>query len=200
MSQLMSSHFVRQAATLLSGRVMAQFLSIALVPIIARLFEPSDFGVAVIFITVASMLGLVAPMRYDRASLLTRDNERARAVHAISAWLLMTGCVLVLVVVAAAKAAGLGLKFLELLGPLVWFIPVGMFLNGMGQIMMTVHTRGQTFRAIAVADFGNVLLTGCSRILFGLGGPSVWALVVGYLIGGAGYLMLLARVWMGGRQ
>lgn len=193
MRHLMHSHFVRQVATLLTGKAMAQVLSIVLVPIIARLFDPADFGIVAIFVTVASMLGLVAPLRYFRASLHMNDDERARAVLAISAWSLVTGCVLALVVIAATGPGGLGLKFLDPLGLLLYLIPVGMFLNGMGEIMMTVHTRGQTFRTVAVADFGETLLIGCSRILLGLGGSSAWALVVGFLVGGAGRLMLLAR-------
>jgi lipopolysaccharide exporter len=187
------SPFVRHVATLMSGRLMAQTLSIALAPVIARLFEPGDFGVVALFITVANLLAIVAPLRYFRASLLIHDDESARMVLAMSAWLLLFGCTLILAVVALSGSDGFSSGFFAPLGGWVWLIPLAAFLYGMTQILTTVYTRDQIFRPVAVSDFIQTVLTGGTRILAGLGGSSVWGLITGALIGSTGRMLLLSR-------
>ena len=88
------SAFVRNVMTLISGKIGSQLLSIAFVPIVARLFTPEDFGVATIFVTTANLFSVILPLRYFRASLLTEDDYRAKMMQSLSAWLLLIGCVL----------------------------------------------------------------------------------------------------------
>lgn len=189
----MQRAFVRHVGMLLSGKLMAQALSLALVPVVARLFDPADFGVASLFITISTLLGMAGHLRYFRASLLTADDTVARAVSALSVKCLATSCVVALTVVAIMQAVATTTGFRNPLGAWVWLLPVGMFLYGMAEVMATIHVRAQTFRALAVADVAETLLVGGSRILMGLGGSSVWGLVVGYVIGSTGRITLLAR-------
>ena len=194
---MMRAQFVRHVATLLSGKAIAQVLSLAMVPIIARLFDPRDFGVVAIFSVVTQGLALIAPLRFFRASLLTEDDERARMLLAMSVKALLIACVLVLVVVAIAGPGGFSVGFLAPLGIWVWLIPVGMFLFGMDEIMATVNSRHKTFHRVAMADVGEALLMGATRILAGLGGSSVWGLIAGIIVSGSGRLVILARGALG---
>ena len=185
--------FIRHVTTLLSGKLASQVLSLALVPVVARLFEPADFGVMAIFVAMANFLALIGPLAYFRASLLTSDDGRARTLLAMSMKLLATGCVLVACLVLISDLTERVPALVRPLGVWLWLLPIGIFVFGMSRILATVHTRQQTFGSVARADVAETLLMGSSRIVFGLGGSSVWGLIVGYLIGGAGRVYLLGR-------
>ncbi|MCR4347319.1 MAG: oligosaccharide flippase family protein [Sulfuricaulis sp.] len=191
--RILQSQFVHHVATLLSGKVLAQVVSISMVPIVARLFDPDDFGVVAIFMAVAQGLAVVAPLRYFRASLLMGNDQRANMMLSMSAWLLVFFCVLVFGVVAVVAPGGFSAGFLEPLGVWIWLLPVQVFLLALSQIMTTAHTRNKTFRPVATADVGEALLMSGGRILTGLGGSSVWGLLVGQFIGNAGRVLLMAR-------
>lgn len=181
------SAFVRNIMTLISGKMASQIISMALVPIIARLFNPDDFGIATLFITMANFLSIVVPLRYFRASLLTQDEDEVRMIQSLSAWILLAGCVVIALVAALVSS------WFITMGPFLWLLPLCTFLYGMSQIMATEHTRRQSFRNVAVADLGQTLTMGSSRILLGLGGSSALGLILGYLLAGMARLSLLAR-------
>jgi O-antigen/teichoic acid export membrane protein len=187
------SAFIRHVTTLWSGKLASQLLSLALVPIVARLFEPADFGAMAIFLTVTNILAVAAALGYFRASLLTSDDARARILLAMSLKSLAAGCALVACLILVSDLTGVVPALVRPLGVWIWLLPVGMLVQGMCRVLATVHTRQQTFGSVAKGDFTEVLLMGSSRIIFGLGGSSIWGLVVAYLIGGAGRMYLLAR-------
>lgn len=184
---------MRHVATLLTGKLVGRAVSLALVPIIARLFEPHDFGVVALYASLTQGLAMVASGGYFRASLLTDDDRRARILQAMSAWILLAVCVLVVVVVAVAGPSGYNIELLAPLGIWVWLIPAGVFLRGMCNIMAVIEMRYMNFRHIAIADISETFLMGVTRILAGLGGSSVWGLIAGIIVSLSGRLMILAR-------
>lgn len=183
-----SAAFIRNVLTLMSGKIASQIISVALVPIVARLFTPDDFGVATIFITVANLLAVVLPLRYFRASLLIEDNVKADMLLAISAWMLLLGCVLTFM-------ASLVLFITEDFGLdwLILFLPIAGWIYGMNNILRTQHTRQKTFNRVAISDVTQTLTMGSSRIVFGLAGSSIAGLVFGYLLAGLARLFILAK-------
>lgn len=62
---------------LIGSGYFTQFLSLLLLPILVRLYEPSDFGKFAMFIAISSGMGSLATLRYELA-FFSYKNERVR--------------------------------------------------------------------------------------------------------------------------
>lgn len=188
---MIHSQFFRHVATLMSGSVFAQVIALATVPIIARLFDPADFGIAAVFISVITILAGVAPLRYYRAAMIEKDDDRAHLLLVLSTRCLFASCLIILIIASVFNIVGIELPFGGSLNLWIWFVPVGVLFIGMGQIIAASLMRKNKFRPVALSEFGNAFLTAGSRILFGLFGSSVMGLIVGFLIGAIGKLVIV---------
>lgn len=179
--------FLAQIGTLLTGRAAATAITLAAVPIISRLFNPDDFGLAALLVSVALVIGPVVSLRYDRAILIARDDGCIDRL----VWLCLA-TMTVLVIIVAMVIVPVAIATNDDAGRLgIWWIALVpmLALTGLANVQDAILTRRHQYRALAVADVANAGGASGVRVALGaLGGSSVWALNVGYLIG------LIARV------
>ena len=69
--------FSRGIIAILSGTVLSRLIAFAAIPILSRLFTPSDFGVFALLSMVIAVLGPVATWRYEAAIILPDDETDA---------------------------------------------------------------------------------------------------------------------------
>jgi O-antigen/teichoic acid export membrane protein len=176
--------FIGNVATLMSGKAAAGLVAFFTMPIVSRLFTPSDFGVAALFVSIISILARVASLRYEAAIVLPKDDHEAVALMALSYRLVFFSCFLVLMFVVLHEASGSFLSALELLGGLKWLLPIGLALMAAIHIQDFWLTRTKSFRvASASLVVGNVT-TGGARIGFGmLVGSTAGGLITGHVLG-----------------
>ncbi|MFQ5644617.1 MAG: oligosaccharide flippase family protein [Thiogranum sp.] len=167
-------------------------VSLFAAPIIGRLFTPSDYGVAALFLTIAMLLGSTAPLNYERAALLPKNGENMSLLLVLSLRLLIAVAFFVLLSEVALWALSIQIPFGESLGIWVWVIPVGILVVGARNILVVLLTRQKKFRTIAYTQFWQSVITTGSRITAGaLWGSSIFSLIAGFLLGFCTYLMLL---------
>jgi O-antigen/teichoic acid export membrane protein len=73
-----TSGFRANVARLASGTVLAQAISILVLPLLTRLYSASEFGIFVVFQAAASVLGIVATGRFEFTILSAKDELQAR--------------------------------------------------------------------------------------------------------------------------
>lgn len=176
--------FIGHVATMMSGKTVAAAIALFTTPIVARLFEPSAFGIAAMFVSIVSMTTNIASLRYEVAFSLPKEEQEARLLVALAYRIMFAVCTTMLVVVAAFKIAGTDLSAFELLGVWAWLLPLGVLLAGSLQIQECWLTRRKKFKLSSVSlVLGNAVTSG-SRITFGaLAGSSVFGLIVGWFLG-----------------
>lgn len=84
LANLKNSAFIKNVLVVMSGTVLAQVLSLALSPIISRLYSPTDFGV---FGSFTAILGVVAAgitLDYSQALMLPKQKDDAFGLFVIS--------------------------------------------------------------------------------------------------------------------
>jgi O-antigen/teichoic acid export membrane protein len=69
--------FSRGIIAILSGTVLSRLIAFAAIPVLSRLFTPSDFGVFALLSMVIAVLGPVATWRYEAAIILPDDEDDA---------------------------------------------------------------------------------------------------------------------------
>lgn len=189
------SSYARNIATLLTGRAASFVITFTMTPLISRIYHPSDFGVAALFVSIATIVSVVAPLRYDRAVMLPEEDERG----ALLAWLallsLMTVSGLVMLMLGLLYLLGIQLPFADSIGVWIWLLPAAVLLMGFIKIQQGWLTRSKRFKVMATSDVTQSLLTTGGRLSIGtLWGSSVWGLIIGHLAGQVGGALLMLRM------
>ena len=170
---MLQSQFVRHVATLMSGKVASQAISLIAVPVIARLFNPDDFGVMAVFLSLVVILSNVAPLRYFRAGLIEKDENDANGLFIISIVSLLSISLLICVLTLICRYYDTDYPYKNTLGEWVWLLPAGVLLTGFTEILATANIRKKLFKTVATADIANTLVMAISRIAAGQTGSSV---------------------------
>lgn len=97
-----TSASARHVLTLLTGTGLAQLIALAAAPLLSRLYTPEDFGVFALYLSVVSLLAILATGRYELAIVLPEDDDDARHLLALA---------LLISLVVSAASLGLVLLF-----------------------------------------------------------------------------------------
>lgn len=75
---------LRKSAIVASGQAAGYALALVASPVLSRLYSPLDFGQMAIFVTLMSILGTFATLRFDNAIPLPSDTGQANALAALA--------------------------------------------------------------------------------------------------------------------
>ena len=176
------SNFITNVLKLVSGSVTAQILGILLIPIITRIYNPDDFGIFQLFISISGILVIVSTFSYQLAIMLPKTEEDAANITSVCVVLvtlisILTGVVVLFIPedINIFNTPGIS-KYLPLL-------PVIIFLNGMFFVQNYWLSRKTRFGVIAGSRVSNTLTSKISQI--GLAKMSVtpFGLIGGYTAG-----------------
>jgi len=78
------SEFSRNVLTLMTGTTIAQAIPIAISPILTRIYTPEDFGVFALYMSIASVLSVIATGRYELAIMLPKKDNDAKNLVILS--------------------------------------------------------------------------------------------------------------------
>jgi O-antigen/teichoic acid export membrane protein len=191
--RITKSPLLRNILTLFSGKVAAQIILIGSAPIIARLFNPGDFGIAALVLAIATMVGPLATLSYGTAAQLTDRDTDARALLRLTmASTVFFSLVMTAIIFLLTQTLDTGL--IAQLSVWIWVIPLLFFLTGVVSALESWNTRMKQFRIQASTSVSEAAVGTGSRICFGMiGGSSVAGLVIGYLLGLGTRITILAR-------
>ena len=162
-------------------------IGVLTLPILTRLFTPEDFGGFAAYVGIFAPLVAVGTLRLDMALPLPETDEEATSL--VAAALLMVGAVTATAAVAVTLFAGdiatwAGVPALE---HLLWWVPVGVPLGGLYQVMAMWATRKRAFKAVGRTKFEQAGGTLVVQLVSGIAGFGPGGLIAGEVVGrGAG--------------
>jgi O-antigen/teichoic acid export membrane protein len=80
----LNSEFARNSLTIFSGNVIAQAIPFLAEPVLARLYQPADFAVLAVYLSVANLFSIIATGRYEMAIMLPKEDKKAVNVLGLS--------------------------------------------------------------------------------------------------------------------
>lgn len=175
------TRLARALLGLVGGTAAAQGLSIALSPVLTRLYGPADFGVQAVMGSMAGVLCVVAAGQYGAALTIPEDEETALR-------LLCCGLAC-LTVTAAVVGVAVGLWTPQIsavvrspgLVQCLWLLPMSVAAVGLFDLCAQWATRGRAYGAIARARAVQALAGSAVR----LGGGLLWHGPLGLVAGDA---------------
>lgn len=191
------SSFSGDVLKLVGGTAFAQALSILASPIITRMYGPEAYGISALFISITGIISIIACLRYELAIMLPEKDEESSNLLALSLFLAILTCGLTAIVFWLGGKGLLELLNAEDLGPVIWMVPVSVFLGGVFQALSYWNTRTKHFGRLSVARVSASLSTTGTQLGAGIAGYATGSsLIVANMLGSAAStLMLGGQIW-----
>ena len=192
--QLRASRFLHGVVMLAGGTALGQALAILASPIITRLYSPEDLGVLSIFVSILSVLAVIATLRYELAIPLPKDDERAGELLFVSLI-----AALIVPLLAAALLGFLGDRLVSWtntpdLRRFLWLIPVGLLASGLHQALLYWAIRKRAYSRLARTRLARSASTTIVQVGLGLTSIGAIGLVLGEVVGRLSGTLTLARL------
>ncbi|HOD72731.1 MAG TPA: oligosaccharide flippase family protein [Deltaproteobacteria bacterium] len=156
MSDNQNHRFVYNVAKLASGNAFAQALAILITPLLTRLFEPSDFGVAALFISISAIITIISCMRYELSIMLPEDEGEAANLFFISLFSVLFITSLASAIIFFSHDGIVKLFQSQELGRYLWLLPLSILSNGIILAFNYWNARikafGRTSRAVVLSS------------------------------------------------
>ena len=194
LSRFQRDGFLGSVGVLVGGTTFAQLLVVLSLPVVSRLYTPSDFALLAVFSGLLSVLSVVACLRFDLAVPMPEDDADAANLLALAlGFTLLFSIALGVAVLMAAGPIAARLRQ-PALQPYLWLIPIGVLCAGAYSALQSWAIRNRTFSAIARTRVSQALAGAGTQIGAGwLGFTPVGLLLGQVLSAGAGSLGLAAR-------
>jgi O-antigen/teichoic acid export membrane protein len=179
MSQM--KRMLNDVGTLIRGSVFAQVIGLLLMPVLSRLYEPTDFGAFGLFQAAMLIISVVACLRYDHAILMAENESEAFGLFRLSIFLGFVMSLFVFLAVTVAKQFGVEDLWLGDLS-LYWLSPATFF-AGMALALTSLFTRLGAFHSASKSRAWQSITNGVMALFAGLVSPAAWGLVLADIVG-----------------
>jgi O-antigen/teichoic acid export membrane protein len=181
-SKFISSTNVQNVAKLLSANVVAQIVGLMVYPILTRIYAPEDFGLMNLFVSIASVLVILATAEYHYAIVLPKEDKLARGIVHLSIGMLLIVTIIVLLTLPFAKQIA-DLFNTPALAKMYAWLPLMVLFLGAWNILNYWYIRNKIYSRISAYLISQSTLSAGLKIGFGY---------AGWLQGGLIYSMILA--------
>ncbi|MCC4722349.1 oligosaccharide flippase family protein [Salinicoccus sp. RF5] len=176
--RLSEKSFIRNIIIVASGTALAQIVTIALSPIITRLYGPEAFGLLGIFTAVVGILSPIAALSYPVAIVLPKSNNDANKLVRLSLYLTITVAIIALIILLFFNNTIASLFNIEKISTFLYLIPLVIIFSGILQVIQQWLIRTKQFRVSAKTEIYNSLLVNLSKIGVGLFLPIAASLIL----------------------
>jgi lipopolysaccharide exporter len=192
------SDFVRNVLILTSGTVFAQSLYFFTTPILSRIYSPENFGHFSVFVSIVSVVMIIATLTYEYAIVLPESDEVA--VNLLSLTVLtsiLTATVTFILIVGGFDRFG---QLFNLSGYsyYLWLLPIGVLGAGLEQSFSLWFTRKNRFKLIASFQVLQSISVTFLMIIIGIIKIGPLGLIGGRVLGRIISLVYLCKNWWKG--
>ena len=189
--------YARPIYLLSSATAIGQLITFATTPILSRLYSPEQFGTLAVFVSMTSILGIVAVLKYEQAIPLPRSDRKSTSILALCIILLPCTSLLLTVLILAFGSSLISKFEVSSLLDVQWLIVAAFMLMGLREVLSAWCTRKEAYRQIAIAKLTGRVTMAVVYITAGLINPSSFWLVVGFCAGEVAWVLTLATVIIG---
>lgn len=155
---------------LAGGTAFVQFITFLASPIISRLFAPEDFGLSANFTAIIMIANVLACLGYESSIMLPKTDEEAANQFGICIISTIFISLISFPILWIFRGIIIGwLKTPELL-PLMWMVPVMIFLSGIFQAFNYWNSRTRRYLRLSIAQMTRSVSEYASKITVGLAG------------------------------
>lgn len=178
----------------MTGTTIAQAIPIAISPILTRIYTPEDFGVFALYMSVTSIISVVATGRYELAIMLPKKDEDAINILALSIGITLFVSLITLFIVTLFNAAITRLLGNQEISNWLYFMPFTILLTGVYQSLRFWCNRQKQYKNLAINRVTQSTVTATANLSLGSVGLGSGGLVIGGVIGQSLATFLLSKM------
>lgn len=195
------SEFSRNVLTLMTGTTIAQAIPIAISPILTRIYTPEDFGIFAIYISIASIISVVATGRYELAIMLPKKDDNAINIVALSILISFVVSLLSLIIVFVFNTQITNLLGNPEIANWLYFVPLTVLFTGIYQSFNYWSNRKKQYKRLATSRVLQSGTTAGTNLGMGFGGLGSSGLILGSVLGqGIATAILAKMIWKENRN
>lgn len=185
--------FIRSVSLLAGGAALGQIITIAVSPVLTRLFDSETFGVLAVYTAVLGVTTAVGSLRLEQAIGLPRGKQAGFNVLVLAVLAsLVTSVVVGIVLIVAPRLLFQGDQDVPTM--VLWLFPLGIALSSLYQALSIWALRLRAFGPIASTKIAQAATAAVVQIGTGLVSMGSVGLVAGTMLGqSAGIGTLIAR-------
>jgi len=176
-----------------SGTAVAQSIGIVTMPIITRLYLPSEMGILAVYSSVLAIFGIGATLRYELAYGLPEENDDAINLFGLSLILLClttAGFALILLFGRDLLVNAFDLGVIE---QYTWFLLIGFFGMGLYTTLNYWAVRQRDYKRITYTKINQGASGSVCKILLGILAFGPVGLIIGHIVSQIAGITTLAR-------
>jgi O-antigen/teichoic acid export membrane protein len=160
--KLLKIPMFKNLLVLVSGTGIAQIFPILSAPIVARLYEPQDFGIYAIFYSLVTVFTGFSFLEYNNIVIVAPSNQKAYEGMILSTLITFTiNFFLFLLIILIPKTFLVELFGKEMV-PFLWVVPITVFFNTMNLLFYTWFLRKGNYKLLSK---NKIILAVCSVVL-----------------------------------
>lgn len=189
-----ASTFVN-VSTLMSGTVLSTVIPIIFSPVMSRIFTPQDFGIIGLYVSITTILGVIAYSHYQNAILLAATNDEAKQIIWFTLLIIAIVSLGIFLLISALYFFSVSIMHSSV-GLWYFFMPLSVFLNGINATLIIWGNRIQKYKILASNRVVQAVFTVAIQIGIGIFINNETGLMVGLLVGQIVSAFLLAKVFL----
>jgi O-antigen/teichoic acid export membrane protein len=186
--------FARGVLMVAGGTSFGQAITVLVSPVLTRFYTPEEFGLLSVFTSVLAVAATIAAFRYEYAIPLAEDDEKAGNLVVLGGLIVAVTSVLsaVAVLTYGVEAAAWANVSGEITSYL-WLIPLGIFGEGIYQVLNYRVTRAKEFSGIGYTRVSRKAGQAGTQVGGGIAGIGAIGLIAGAVVGRFAGITALAR-------
>ena len=188
------SEFSRNVLTLMTGTTIAQAIPIAISPILTRIYTPKDFGIFALYMSVASILSVVATGRYELAIMLPKKDEDAVNIVVLSILISFFVSFIALLIIFFFNAPITSLLGDPKIANWLYFIPLTVLMTGLYQSFNYWSNRKKEYRQLASSRIIKSTTISSTNLFMGFSGFGSGGLIGSTILGQGVATLFLGRL------
>lgn len=193
-----ANNFIRSVTVLVGGTAFAQAITVLILPILTRLYDPEDFALLAVYAAILGTVSVVACMRLDIAIPLPKNDKDAASLLLLSLIFSALAGIAAALIVAIWSDELVRLIRQPKLQPYLWMLPLGIWSASSYSAFQFWATREKNFSIVAKTKVAQAICGASTQVGAGLSGTAPAGLLVGHLILSGSGVVGLALV--AGRQ
>jgi len=180
---LIKRDFAKNVILLISGTSIAQAITIAISPVLTRIYSPSDFGVYGIYLGICSILAVFSTARYDLSIIEPKYDNDAKLLVLISVIISGLFSIFLLLIALLFNHQIAILLHTPEIGKFLYIIPLSVFVLSTYNVIMIWLNRKKQYKSMSQNRIINSSSTSAISLGMGLIRFTTGGLIIGYLSG-----------------
>lgn len=178
----------------MTGTTIAQAIPIAISPILTRIYSPEDFGLLAIYVSIATLLSVIATGRYEMAIMLPKKDEDSINLVFLSIIICISLSFFSLIVIIILHQKIINLLNAPEISTWLYLIPITVLMTGFYNTFNYWSNKKKHYKRLSSSRVLQSLSVGSSNLTLGLNNIANGSLILSQVLGQSIATLVLGKL------